>query len=88
MAEQMLRNELKDQPQITMADAQMYYKANKEKYAEKDDNGKVVKEKSFNEVAEQAARDLAMERQQEAYQKLAERLMQANNVKIYDAKVQ
>lgn len=88
MAEKMLQNELRDQPQITAADAQMYYKANKEKYAEKDENGNVVKEKPFSEVAEQAARDLAMERQQEAYQKLAERLMQANNVKIYDAKVQ
>jgi hypothetical protein len=88
MAEKMLQNEMKDQPQITTADAQMYYKANKDKYAEKDENGKVIKEKPYSEVAQQAARDLAMERQQEAYQKLAERLIKANNVNIYENKVQ
>lgn len=88
MAEKMLQNELKDQPEITAADAEMYYKANKERYAEKDENGKVVKEKPFSQVAEQAARDLAMQRQQQAYQKLAERLIKANNVNIYESKVQ
>lgn len=88
MAEKILQTELKDQPQLTAADAQMYYKANSDKYAEKDNKGKVVRQKQFSEVAEQAARDLAFERQQEAYQKLAERLIQANNVQIYEGKVQ
>lgn len=87
MAEKVLQAELKDQTQITAADAQLYYNANKERYAEKDDNGKVTKLKPFSEVAQQAANDLAMERQQEAYQNLAERLIKANNVKIYDNKV-
>ena len=65
----------------------MFYNANKERYAEKDEKGHVVKQKSFNEVAEQAARDLSLQRQQEAYQKLAARLIEANNVKIYEDKV-
>ncbi len=88
MAERILQAEMKDQPQITATDAQLFYKANKERYAEKDENEKVIKQKPFKEVAEQAARDLAFQRQQEAYQKLAERLMKANNVEIYVDRVQ
>ncbi|KAA3617818.1 MAG: hypothetical protein D8M58_00275 [Calditrichaeota bacterium] len=87
MSEKILQAEMKDQPQITAADAQLFYNANKDRYAEKDEKGKIKKQKAFNEVAEQAARDLAFQRQQEAYQRLAERLIKANNVKIYEDKV-
>jgi tetratricopeptide (TPR) repeat protein len=87
MSEKILQAELKDQPDITAADAQLFYNANKERYAEKDEKGKTNKQKPFSEVAEQAGRDLAFQRQQEAYQRLAERLIKANNVKIYDDKV-
>lgn len=88
MSEKILQAELKDQVQITAADAQLYYNANKEKYAEKDENGKVKRQKSFNEVAEQAGRDLSLERQQEAYNKLANRLIKDNNVQIFENKIQ
>jgi tetratricopeptide (TPR) repeat protein len=88
MSEKVLQNELKDKVQITQADAQLYYNAHKDKYAEKDEKGKVKREKPFNEVAEQAARDLSMERQQEAYNQLANRLIKDNNVQIYENKVQ
>jgi len=87
MSEKILQAELTDQAEITAADAQLFYNANKDRYSEKDENGKIKKQKTFNEVAEQAGRDLAFQRQQEAYQKLAARLIEANNVKIYEDKV-
>ncbi len=87
MAEKVLQAELGEQPEISETDARMYYKANKERYAEKDESGKVTRELPFEEVAQRVAQDLAIERQQEAYQKLANRLIQENNVKIYETKV-
>jgi peptidyl-prolyl cis-trans isomerase C len=87
MTEKIIREELQDKVQITQADAKMYYEANKIKYAETDANGKIINQRPFQEVAEQAGRDLAMEKQQEAYQELANRLIKANNVKIFDDKV-
>ncbi len=87
MSEKILQAELLGQPEITAADAQLFFNANKDRYAEKDEKGKIKKHKTFNEVAEQAARDLAIQRQQEAYQKLAERLINANNAKIYEDRI-
>lgn len=87
MSEKLLQAELKEQPEITEADARMFYNANKRRFAERDEKGKVKKQKSFNEVAKQVARDLALQRQQEAYQKLTERLIKANNVEIYEDRV-
>jgi tetratricopeptide (TPR) repeat protein len=88
MAEKILQDELKDKVNITAADAELYYKAHKDKYTEKDDKGKVTRQKPFSEVAEQAGRDLSMERQQEAYNQLANRLIQDNNVQIFESKIQ
>jgi tetratricopeptide (TPR) repeat protein len=72
---------------IKEADIELYYKANKEKYAEKDEDGKVIRQKSFQETAQQVAQDLFRERQQEAYQQLLDRLMKAENVNIYDKRI-
>jgi len=88
MSEKVLQKELKDKVNITQADARLYYNAHKDKYTEKDDNGKVKRQKPFSEVTQQAAQDLSMERQQEAYNQLANRLIQDNNVKIYENKIQ
>jgi tetratricopeptide (TPR) repeat protein len=87
MAQKILREEIQKQVEINQADVELYYKANKEKYAEKDDAGKITREKSFQECAEQVAQDLFLERQQEAYQQLIERLMKAENVTIYEKKI-
>ena len=87
MSEKVLQNELKDKVQVTPADAQLYYNAHKDKYAEKDDKGNIKRQKPYNEVAEQAARDLSIERQQEAYNLLANRLIKDNNVQIFETKI-
>jgi len=88
MAQKILREEIQKMVTINQSDVELYYKANKEKYAEKDENGKVVRQKSFQESGEQVAQDLFQERQQEAYQKLLERLMKAENVTIFEKRIQ
>lgn len=88
MAQKLLNQELqKKVKKIEAADIELYFKANKEKYAEKDDKGKIKRQKSLQEVYQQVGQDLARERQQKAYQELAERLMKAEDVKIYDSRV-
>jgi TolA-binding protein len=88
MAQKILQEEIMKLVSIEQSDVELYYKANKSKYAEKDKDGNVVREKSFQESAQQVAQDLFQERQQEAYQKLLERLMKAENVTIYEKRIQ
>ncbi len=88
MAQKLLNEELKKQVKIDPEDVQLYYQAHKDKYAEKDDKGKVKRQKSFAEAQQQAAQDLAMEKQQQAYQKLADRLMQAEDVQLFENRIQ
>lgn len=88
MANKLLQQELKDKVKIDPEEVQLYYKANKDKYAERDRNGKIVRYKTFAEVQQQVAQDLLAEKQQKAYQELADRLMKAEDVKIYDQRIQ
>ena len=88
MAQKILREEIQKMVSIEQSDVELYFKANKEKYAEKDKDGKIIRQKSFQECAQQVAQDLFQEKQQAAYQKLLERLMKAENVTIYEKKIQ
>ncbi|MGD9898578.1 MAG: hypothetical protein AB7T22_05570 [Calditrichaceae bacterium] len=89
MAEKLLQKEMESQiKKIEPADVELYYKANKENYTEKDKDGKIIGQKPFSEVRQQAAQDLAMEKQQQAYQSLADRLMKAQKVQIYENRIQ
>ena len=88
MAQKILREEIQKLVSINQSDVELYFKANKEKYTEKDKEGKIIRQKVFQECAEQVAQDLFQERQQEAYQQLLERLMKAENVTIYDKRIQ
>ena len=88
MAQKILNQELqKKLKKIEAADIELYYKANKDQYTEKDDKGKIKRQKSLQEVYQQVGQDLARERQQKAYRELAERLMKAEDVKIYDSRI-
>lgn len=89
MAQKLLEKEIageKLEEKYSNADVELYFKANKEKYAEKDKNGKVTRIPQFSEVAEQVARDFMQAKQQEAYQRLIDRLMKAEQVEIYENK--
>ncbi|APF18031.1 hypothetical protein Calab_2468 [Caldithrix abyssi DSM 13497] len=87
MANKLLQKELADKVKLEEEELELYYKANKERYAERDDKGRVIRQKSFDEVRQQVAQDLLMEKQQKAYQELAERLMKAEGVKIYERRI-
>jgi tetratricopeptide (TPR) repeat protein len=87
MAQKVLNEEIKKRVHIEEADIELYYKANKEKYVEKDDDGKIKRQRPFQEVNQQVAQDLFMERQMQAYNALLENLMRAENVKIYEKEI-
>ena len=84
MVQKYLSQEIADQVQIKPEDVELYYKANLEKYTEKDDKGKVKRQKPFSEVQKQVAEDLVRDRQQKAYDALFDRMMRTEKVEIYD----
>jgi tetratricopeptide (TPR) repeat protein len=84
MVQKLLEQEISKKVDISEDDVKLYYQANKEKYAEKDDKGKVVRQPPLSEVQKQVAQDLLRERQQKAYDELMASLLRADNVKIYD----
>lgn len=89
MAQKLLEQEIEKEvnlDQYTNADVELYYKANKEKYAEKDEDGKVKRIPPFDEVKEQVSQDFIRDKQQAAYQSLVDRLMKAEQVEIYENK--
>jgi len=84
MVNKYLQNEIAGQIQISPDDVELYFKAHQDQYVEKDDKGNVKRQKTFSETQQQVAEDLARERQQKAYNELLQRMMTAENVKIYD----
>jgi len=87
MVQKYLENEISGEVRIDPQDVQLYYDANKERYAEKDDKGNVKRQKRFQDVQQQVAQDLAQERQQKAYEQLLDRMVEAEDVRIFDDKV-
>ncbi len=83
MVQRYLAEELKDQVQVTPDDVELYYKANKDRYVDKDEKGKVKKQKSFEEAREQAAGDLGREKQKKAIDALLARMMTAEKVQVF-----
>jgi peptidyl-prolyl cis-trans isomerase C len=84
MVQKLLQQEIEQKVKIDPEDVQLYYQANKDKYVQKDKDGNVIRQYRFEEVQQQVARDLAMERQQKFYEDLAQKLMRAESVKIYE----
>ncbi|HDQ00229.1 MAG TPA: hypothetical protein ENN22_13755 [bacterium] len=84
MVQKLLQQEISSKINIQPEDVELYYKANKDKYVEKNEAGEIVREKTLPEVQQQVAQDLAMERQRQYYEDLAQKLMRAEGVKIYE----
>ena len=87
MAQKILNEEIQKMINISEDDVELYFRANKDKYAEKDEKGNFKRQKSFQEAAQLAANDLMREKQEKAYTQLLERLMKAQNVKIFESKI-
>lgn len=88
MVQKLLQQEISKNVKIDNSEVELYYKANKDKYAEKNKKGKVIRIKPLNEVRSQVVQDLQREKQQKAYQDLIDRMIKAENVAIYSDKVQ
>jgi len=84
MVQRYLQEEIAGQVQLTAEDIELYFKANQNKYAEKNEDGKVIRQKPLDEVRKQVAEDLLRERQQNAYQELMQRMMRTEQVQIFD----
>ncbi|MBD3373936.1 hypothetical protein GF406_02780 [candidate division KSB1 bacterium] len=83
MVRKLLQQRVADRVEVKPEDVELYFQANKEKYAEKDDEGNVVSEPSLQDVQNQVTNDLYQERYQKAYQNLVDRLVEAENVKFF-----
>lgn len=84
MVQKLLQDQISSRVNIAPSDVELYYQANKDKYTEKDEKGNVVREKPFEEVQKQVTQDFYLKKQQEAYEELAQKLMRAENVQIYN----
>lgn len=84
MVQKLLQEQISSKVKIEPTDVELYYQANKAKYAEKDDKGNVVREKPLDEVQKQVTQDLVLEKQKQIYEDLIQRLMVAENVQILD----
>jgi len=83
MVQKYLQLEIAGRVNITPDHVQDYYKANLDKYAEKNEDGTVKRQKPFHEVQQQVAEDLAMEKQQRAVDELLQQMMEAEKVQIF-----
>ena len=88
MVQKLLEQELGEKIKVTPDDIELYYKANLDKYAEKDEEGKFVRQPALSVIQSRVTQDLMMERQQKAYQELMASYLRAENVKIFDDLVQ
>jgi tetratricopeptide (TPR) repeat protein len=87
MVQKYLENEIADDVEVKPDDVKLFYDANKENYAEKDDKGNIKRQKPFKEVQQQVTQDLMQSRQQKAYDQLLDRMVEAEDVRIFEDKV-
>jgi peptidyl-prolyl cis-trans isomerase C len=88
MVRRLLKERVADKVQIADSDIKLYYDANKENYAEKDEQGNIKRQKPFEEVQKQVAQDYYSTKYQEAYQELIQKMILAENVKFYEQNIQ
>ncbi len=84
MVQKHLQEEITQQIKLTEDDVRLYYEAHKDKYAEKDEDGHLIRQRSLQEVQQQVTQDYLQQRQQKITQKLLEQNLSAENVVIYD----
>jgi tetratricopeptide (TPR) repeat protein len=88
MVRKLLEERVAGKIDIEDSDIELYYEANKDQYAEKDDEGNIIEEKPLSKVRKQVAEDLYMQKYKDAYRGLLERMILAEDVKFYKDRVQ
>ena len=84
MVQKLLQQQISEQVKIGEEDIKLYYQAHRDKYVEKDKDGKIIRQQALSEVQQQVAQDYAQERQIKAYEELISSYLRAENVKIFD----
>ena len=84
MMQKLLENEISKKVKIEAEDVELYYKANLDKYSEKDEDGNILRQLPLAEIQNRVAQDLVQERQQRAYDELMASYLRAESVKIFD----
>jgi hypothetical protein len=87
MVRRLLQDKVADRINVSEGDIDLYYRAHREDYAEKNDKGKVVREKPFSEVQQQVAQDLYRDKYQRAFQELIGGMIQSEGVQFFDDQV-
>jgi tetratricopeptide (TPR) repeat protein len=87
MVSKLLKERVGAKIHIDQNDIQLYWDANKEKYAEKNDDGEIVKQPTLDQVKDQVYQDLYGREYTKAYQDLINRMVQAENVQFYTDRV-
>jgi tetratricopeptide (TPR) repeat protein len=78
MIQKLIQEEIKDETKINTVDMKLYYQAHKDKYKDKEGN-----QLPFEIVKGKVEQDMRKEREQIAYQKLMQRMLEAEEVKIF-----
>ena len=86
VVQKFLQEEIGQNINFEPSDIELYYRANLSRYTKADSSGQAPPP-SFEEVRNQVTQDYVREKQQEAYAKLVERMMRAENAVIYSDKV-
>lgn len=84
MVQKLLQEEISQEVNVDESDVELYYKASKDNYATKDDEGNITSYKPLEQVKQNVMQDLIQERQKEAYDRLVQRMMRAEAVEVYE----
>ncbi len=82
MVQKLIQDEIKSAVHIDDSDLRLYYEAHRDRYVE--EKGGKKRQLSFLEVRERVREELTQERENQAYEKLVQRMLNAEDVRIYD----
>lgn len=87
MVQKLLQEELSQNADFEEDDLLTHFQANRANYVVKGDSTEADRQLSFEDARQQVTQDFIRSKQQAAYQRLVERMMRAENVKIFEDKV-
>lgn len=82
MVRKLMEQETREKVKVTSKEIELYYKAHEDEFSEGE--GKEKRIKPLGEVGREIAARLEMEKKEEAYQELIERLVRAERVMVYE----
>lgn len=84
MVQKFLDEEISKKVSVEPSDIELYYKAHRERYAKRNEEGEIVEIPPLEEVRSRVMQDVVRQKQQEAYEQLLQRMMRAEAVEIHE----